>query len=119
MKAKTPDASMLIDSNEHNSHDDTSKLLSPELIETLQSNAQLLQLIPNLNDLLKSASEDSIAELCAKRAPECNSIQQDDPLNYLEVNSSNTQKLDIQEEQRKDPVIRKVIDWIKKGVLMI
>ena len=77
MEAETPDASMLmIDSNEHTSHDDTtSKLVSPELIQTLQSSAQLEQRIPNLNDLLKSASQDSNAEFCAiRRAPDFNSI---------------------------------------------
>ena len=118
MKAKTPDASMLmIDSNEYNSDDDTTnKLLSPEIIQTLQSNAQLQQWIPNLNDFLKSASQDSIADFCAIRsAPEFNSIQQDNPMHYFEVKSSNTQNLDIQEEQRKNPLIRKVFDWVEEG----
>ena len=118
MKAKTPDASMLmIEASEHTPHDDTTnKLLSPELLQTLQSNAQLQQLIPNLKDLLESASQDSISEICViRRAPEFNSIQQVDPLNYFEVNSTNTKRLDIQAEQRKDPVIQKVIDWIEKG----
>ena len=122
MEAETPDASMLmIDSNEHTSHDDTtSKLLSPELIQTLQSSAQLEQRIPSLYDLLKSSSQDSNGEFCAiRRAPDFNSMKQDYPLNYFEVNSSNTQKRDIQEEQRKDPIIRKSLTGLKKGVLMI
>ena len=95
MKAKTPDASMLmIEAQEQTTQDNTNQVLSQELIQTLQSNAQLQQLIPNLNDLLDSASHSSKFELCEiRRAPELNSIHQNDPLNYFEVTaSSNTFK---------------------------
>ena len=118
MKAKTPDASMLmIEAQEQTTQDNTTnQVLSQELIQTLQSNAQLQQLIPNLNDLLDSASHNSTFELCEiRRAPELNSIQQNDPLNYFEVTDSTSKPVDIQEEQRKDPVIRKVINWVENG----
>ena len=118
MKAKTPDSSMLmIKAQEQTTHyNTTNQVLSQELIQTLQSNAQLQQLIPNLNDLLDSASHNSKFELCEiKRAPELNSIQQNDPLNYFEVIDSPSKPVDIQKEQRKDPVIRKVINWVENG----
>ena len=118
MKAKTPDASMLmIEAQEQTTQDNTTnQVLSQELLQTLQSNAQLQQLIPNLNDLLDSASYNTKFELCEiRRAPELNSIQQNDPLNYFEVTDSTSKPVDIQEEQRKDLVIRKVINWVENG----
>ena len=69
-----------------------------------------------MNDLLASASKDTISEVCTiKRAPEINSIQQNDPLNYFETSTPNSKPVNIQEEQKKDQVIRKLMDWIENG----
>ena len=69
-----------------------------------------------MNDLFESASKDTISEgYLIKRAPEINSIQQIDPLNCFETSTTNAKPLNIQEEQKKDPVIRKVMDWIENG----
>ena len=50
-----------------------------------------------------------------KREPEINSVQQNDPLNYFETSTTNAKPLNIPEEQKKDPVIRKVMEWIENG----
>ena len=69
-----------------------------------------------MTDLLASASKDTISEgYLIKRAPEINSIEQNDPLNYFETSKINAKPLSIPEEQKKDPVIRKVMEWIEIG----
>ena len=106
---------LMIEAQKQTTQDNTTnEILSQELIQTLQSNAQLQQLIPNLNDYLDSASHNSNFELFEiTRAPELNSIQQIDPLNYFELTDSTSKPEDFQEEQTKDPVIRKVINWVE------
>ena len=65
---------------------------------------------------MASASKDTISEgYLIKRAPEINSIQQDDPLDYFETSTTNAKPLNIPEEQKKDPVVRKVMEWIENG----
>ena len=67
-------------------------------------------------DLLASASKDTVSEsYLITRAPEINSIQQIDPLNNFETATTNAKHLNIQEEQKKDPVVRKVMEWIENG----
>ena len=78
------------------------------------SHYALRKLTPHLNDPLASASKDTISEgYLIERAPEINSIQQNVPLNYFETSTTNAKPLNIPEEQKKDPVIRKVMDWIE------
>ena len=114
MKAKTPDASML--AIEPEQVEPQPHILSEDIINIMNSNHALQNLIPHLNDLLASASKDTISEgYLIKRAPGINSIQQNDPLNYFETSTTNAKPLNIQEEQKKDPVIRKVMDWIENG----
>ena len=73
-------------------------------------------MIPNLDEILKSASDDQKPELYAiKRATEINSLQKQDPMNYFQVSNSNAKALDIETEQKKDPVLRKVMTWIENG----
>ena len=116
MKAKTPDASMLaIESDQPEQVEPQPHILSDNII-IINSNHALLNLIPHLNDLSASASKDTISEgHLIKRGPEFNSIQQNDPLNYFETSTTNAKPLNIQEEQTKDRVIRKVLDWIENG----
>ena len=87
-----------------------------DLIEKIQSNDALQHLILNLDELLKSASNDRKPELYAiKRATEINSIQEKDPMKYFQVSNLNSKALDIETEQKKDPVLRKVMTWIDTG----
>ena len=117
MKAKTPDASMLMMESAEDTEEVEMKPTIPDgLIETYQTNEALQNLIPNLNELLATASESRAPELYSiKRAPEINSIQDKCPLNYFEVTNSNAKPLDIETEQKKDPVLQKVFAWIAKG----
>ena len=50
-----------------------------------------------------------------KRAPGINSIQQKDPKNYFENSTTKANLLNLQKEHKKDPVIRKVMDWLENG----
>ena len=114
MKAKTPDASML--AIESVQEVEAKPTVPKDLIEKIQSNDTLQSLIPNLDEILKSASYDQKPELCAiKRATEINSIQEKDPMNYFQVSNSNSKALDIETEQKKDPVLQKVMTWIDTG----
>ena len=116
MKAKTPDASML--SLEASSIlNETKQPPKPQdLMAQLQANDVLQNLIPNQNPILESASPRETFELFAlKRAPELHSIQAADPLNIFNSSNTNTQVIDIQTEQKKDPVLRKIMTWIQKG----
>ena len=117
MKTKTPDASMLaIESDQPEQVEPQPDSLSENIINIINSNHALQNLIPHLTDLLASASKDTISEgFLLKRAPEINSIQQNDPLNYFETSKTNATALNIQEERKKDPVIRKVMVWIEIG----
>ena len=73
-------------------------------------------MIPNLNDLLQSASGDQKPELFAiKRATKINSIQEKDPMDCFEVTNSNAKAIYNETEQRRDTVIRKVITRIENG----
>ena len=118
LKAKTPDASMLaIESDQPKQVEPQSHILSEDIINIINSDHALRNLIPHLNDLLAFASKDTISEgYLIKRAPGINSIQQNDSLNYFETSTTNGKPLNFQEEQQKDPVIRKVMDWIEKGL---
>ena len=117
MKAKTPDASMLaIENDRAEQVESQPHILSEHIIIINNSNHALQNLIPQLIDLLASASKDRISEgYLIKRAPEINSIQQNDPLNYFETSKINAKPLNIPEEQKKYPVIRKVMEWIQNG----
>ena len=117
MKAKTPDASMLAMENDQPEQGEPQPhILSEDIINIINSNHALQNLIPHLTDLLASASKDTISEgYLIKRAPEINSIQQNDPLNYFETSTTNAKPLNIPEEQKKDPVIKKVMEWIENG----
>ena len=114
MKAKTPDASML--AIESVQDVEAKPTVPKDLIEKIQSNDTLQSLIPNLEEILKSASNDQKPELYAiKRATEISSIQEKDPMNYFQVSNLNSKALDIATEQKKDPVLRKVMTWIDTG----
>ena len=117
MKAKTPDASMLaIENDQPEQVEPQPHFLSEDIINLINSNHALQNLIPHLTYLLASASKDTISEgYLIKCAPEINSIQQNDPLNYFETAKMNAKPLNIPEEQKKDPVIRKVMEWIENG----
>ena len=117
MKAKTPDSSMLaIENDQPEQVEPQPHILSEDIINIINSNHALQNLIPHLTDLLESASKDTISEgYLLKRAPEINSIEQNDPLNYFETSKINAKPLNIPEEQKKDPVIRKVMEWIENG----
>ena len=114
MKAKTPDASMLAMENDQPEQvEPQPHILSQDIINIINSNHALQNLIPHLTDLLASASKDTISEgYLIKRAPEINSIQQNDPLNYCETSKINAKHLNNPKEQKKDPVIRKVMELI-------
>ena len=117
IKAITPDASMLaIENDQPEQVEPQPHILSEDIINIINSNLALQNLIPHLTDLLASASKDTISEgYLIKRSPEVNSIQQNDPLNYFETSTTNAKPLNIPEEQKKDPVIRKVMEWIQNG----
>ena len=117
MKTKTPDASMLAIKNDQAEQvEPQAHIFSEDIINIINSNRASQNLIPHLNDLLASASRDTISEGCLiKRAREINPIQQNDPLNYFQTSTTNAKPLNIPEEQKKDPVIRKVMEWIQIG----
>ena len=117
MKAKNPDVSMLaIESDRPQQVEAQPHILSEDIINIINSNHALQNLIPHLNDLLASASKATISEdYLIKRAPEINSIQQYDPLNYFETSTTNAKPLNIPAEQKKDAVIRKRMNWIENG----
>ena len=117
MKAKTPDAPILaIENDQPEQVEPQPHILSEDIINIINSKRALQNLIPHLNDLLASGSKDTISEgYLIKRAPEIKSIQQNDPLNYFETSTINVKPLNIPEEQKKDPVIRKVMEWIQNG----
>ena len=100
MRAKTPDASM--PPIESVQEVDVKPTCLEDLIEKIQSNDALQNLIPNLNEILKSASDDQEPELYAiKRAAEINSIQGKGSMNYFEVSNSNAKALDFEAEEKK------------------
>ena len=63
MKAKTPDVAIL--AKESVQEIEAKPTLPKDLIEKIQSNDALQHLIPNLNETLKSASNDGTPELYA------------------------------------------------------
>ena len=87
MKAKTSDASMLaIDNDQPEQVEPQLHILSEDIINIINSNRALQNIIPHLNDLLASASKDTISDgYLIKRAQEINSVQQNDTLNYFET----------------------------------
>ena len=114
MKAKTPDAAML--AIESVQEVEVKPTVPKDLLKKIQSNDALQSLIPNLEEILKSASYDQKPELYAlKRATEINSMQEKNRMNYFQVSKLNSKALDIETEQKKDPVLRKVITWIDPG----
>ena len=114
MKAKTTDAAML--AIESVQEVEAKPTVPEDLIEKIPSNDALQHLIPNLDEVLKSASNDQKPELYAKkRATEINSIQEKDPMNFFQVSNLNSKALDIETEQKKDPVLRKEMTWIDTG----
>ena len=114
MKAKTPDAAML--TIESVQEVEAKPTVPKDLIEKIQSNDALQSLIPNLEEILKSASFDQKPELYAiKKANEINSMEEKDPMNCFQVSHSNSKALDIETEQKEDPVLRKVMTWIDTG----
>ena len=102
MKGKTPGASMLaIESDQAEQVEPQPHIFSEDIINVINSNHALQNLIVQLNDLLASASKDTMSKsYLMKRAPEINSIQQIDPLNYFETSTTNAKHLNIQEEQK-------------------
>ena len=114
MKAKIPDASML--AIESVQEVEAKPTVPRDLIEKIQSKDALQSLIPNLEKIRKSALYDQKPEFCAiKRATEINSMQEKDPMNYFQVSNRNSKALDIETEQKKDPVLQKVMTWIDTG----
>ena len=109
MKAKTPDASML--AIETVQEVEAKPTVPKDLIEKVQSNDVLQSLFPNLDQLLKSASNDQKPEIYAiKRATEINSIQEKDPMKKFQVSNLNSEALDIETEQKKRSCITKKND---------
>ena len=117
MKAKTPDASMFsIEQPETQQKEPNQPGILRDLLYQLHTNDTLQNLMPNLNEILDSASPKETIELYSLiRTSEFNSIQDKDPLHYFETKNSNTGVMDIQTEQQKDPALRKVISWIQNG----
>ena len=61
-----------------------------------------------MKELLRSACDQYLSELYAvKKAPELNSIQEKDPVNFFYLTNSNAEALDIQAEQEERPCIAK------------
>ena len=105
MKSKTPDVAML--AIESVQEIEAKPTAPKDLIEKIQSNDALQQVFPNLNEILKSATIDQTPELYAiKRATEINSIQEKDPMKYFQVSNLNPKALEIETQQKKDPVLR-------------
>ena len=117
MEAKTPESSIIpIKLDQPEQVGSQPHVLSEDIISFISSSHVLQSLNPQLNDLLASVSKDIISEVCLKkRAPEINSIQQNDPLNQFKSSIPNSKPLKIQEKQKKYPVIRKEKDWIENG----
>ena len=117
MKAKTADASVLrIEPSNLNESDEPKLLIPKKLMENIQLNDALQKLIPNLKELLSSVCDQFLSELYAvKKAAELNSIQEKDPLSYFHLTNSKAEAVDIQTEQKRDPVLRKVIKLIDRG----
>ena len=114
MKAKTPDASML--AIESVQEVEAKPTVPQDRIEKIQSNDKLQSLIPLLDEILKSASYDQKPELYAiERPTEINSIQEKDPMKYFQVSNLNSKALDIETEQKKDLVLRKVMTCFDTG----
>ena len=107
---------LMMESSNLNESEEPQMLIPKDLMENIQSNSALQKLIPNLKELLTSACDQYLPELYAvRKAPELNSIQEKDPLNFFHSTNSNAEALDIQAEQKRDPVLRKVIRWIEQG----
>ena len=88
MKARTPDASMFsIERPETRQKELIQSAMLRDLPEQLNTNDTLLSLIPNLNEILESASrkEETIELYSLIRTPELNSSQVKDPLLYFET----------------------------------
>ena len=117
MKTKIPGVSMsAIESDQPEQVEPEPHILSEDIITIINSNHALQNLFLHLNDLLAFASKDTISEgYLITRAPEINSIQQNDSLNHFETSTTNAKPLNIPAEQKKDPMIRKVMDWIENG----
>ena len=103
MKATTPDASTLaIETDQPEQVELQPHVLSEDITNIINSNRASQKLIPCLNNLLASASKNTFSDsYLTKRAPEINSIQQSDPLNYFETSTTNAKPLNNQEEQKK------------------
>ena len=114
MKAKTHDlATLAVESVQEIEAKPT---VPEDLVENVQSNDALQSLNPNLEEILKSASNDQKPDLYAiKRATEINSLRKKDPMNYFPVSNLNSKALDIETEQKKDPVLQKLMTWIDTG----
>ena len=84
MKTETPDASMLSIKSNIILHETKPPQIPQDLMAQLQAN-DVLQ-ISNLKEILESACPKETIELFAlKRAPEINSVQGNDPLNFFDV----------------------------------
>ena len=116
-KAKTPDASMLsIQRPKTQQKEPIQPTIPIHLLDKLHTNDTLQKLLPNLNEILESASpKETIESNSFIRTPELNSIQDKDPLIYFQTKNSNTGAMDIQTEEKKDPALRRVNFWIQNG----
>ena len=99
-RAETPDASML--EIESVQKVEAKPTVPKTLIEKIQSNDTLKHLIPELDEILKSSSNDQKLEHYAiKRATKINSIQEKGPMDYFQVSNLISKALDIATEQKK------------------
>ena len=120
MKAKTSDASMLPVESSSISNDTRQPQKSQKLTEQLQLYRALQKIFLNLNEIVESVSSKETTELSAlKQAFELNSFQAHALLKSFETSNSNTRVVDIQIEQKKDPVLRKVMAWIQEDAQII
>ena len=103
MKAKTPHALMLSIERPKTQQENQIQPAKPRhLLEQLHTKDTLQNLIPNLIEILESASPKETVELYSLiQAPELKPIQGKDPLNYFQTKNSNTGVMNFKTEQRK------------------
>ena len=78
-----------------------------ELPSSLLLNEAVQKMVPNLNALLKSGSQEHIEVHAVKKPVSISSIQEKVPFTFFDKRLFRT-TLDIESEQKKDPVLEKM-----------
>ena len=85
-----------------------------ELPSSLLLNEAVQKSVPNLNALLKSASQEHIEVHAIKKPVSISSIQEKVPFTFFDKRPYRA-TLDIASEQKKDPVLEKVFRYFEHG----